>query len=623
MCGITGFAGPGDRETLERMLEAIRHRGPDDSGIFLNNEVGLAHARLSIIDLSPTGHQPMFAPDESMALIFNGEIYNFRALREELEKTKKYHFRGTSDTEVIINLYLEFGEKVFEKLNGMFAIALYDFKKSLLILARDRMGKKPLYWSLAGKTLVFASELKGLFAHPQIKKELNLESLNKYLALDYVPTPHSIIKGVEKLEPATYLVFRNGVIRKETFWQPDFSAKEITLDEATSGLDKILSESVKDRLISDVPLGVFLSGGLDSSTVAYYASRAAANRINTFSVRFEDDTFDESHHARGVAKFLGTEHHEETLTERDALYLVPKIADSIDEPLADASFLPTYLLSRFTKESVTVALGGDGADELFAGYPTFQAERFSRLYEKIPKGLRKTLEPLLLKSLPAGDGYLSANFKLKQFLKGAGASPELRHPLWLSSFTKDTRKELLAENVWSRLAGKSEYENALRSWNEIDASENSRALYQYMRTYLMDEVLVKVDRASMAHALEVRAPFLDYRLVDFVNRLPYEFKMKGLKTKYLLKKLMNDKLPQQIVQRKKHGFAVPVGKWLRGELKDLCDATLSEKNLKKHGLFKYETVRRLKEEHFSNMEDHRKLLWNILVFQLWFERWMK
>ncbi len=621
MCGIAGFVGAGDKETLERMLESIKHRGPDDKGVFLENGVGFAHARLSIIDLSPAGHQPMFSEDKSVAIIFNGEIYNFRALREELEKTKKYSFRGASDTEVIINLYLEFGEKVFEKLNGMFAIALYDFKKSLLILARDRMGKKPLYWSMVGKTLVFASELKGLFTHPQVKKELNLESLNKYLTLDYVPTSHSIIKDIEKLEPATYLVFRNGVIRKEIFWQPNFSPRETILEDAVAGLDRLLSESVKDRLVSDVPLGIFLSGGLDSSTVAYYATRAAANKINTFSIRFEDDSFDESRYARDVARFLGTEHHEETLTEKDTLSLVPRIADTIDEPLADASFIPTYLLSEFTKKSVTVALGGDGADELFAGYPTFQAESAVRLYEKII--WRRTFESLLLKFLPAGDDYLSANFKLRQFLQGIGVPPEIRHPLWLSSFTKSIRQELFTENIWSKISHKNEYEDAIRHWNAIDADKNSRALYQYMRTYLMDEVMVKVDRASMAHALEVRAPFLDYRVVDFVNKLPYELKLRGLTTKYLLKKLMNDKLPKQVVRRKKHGFAVPMGRWLRGELKDWCDSVLSEKSIKKHGLFKYEVVRRLKEEHFAKKEDNRKLLWNLLVFQLWFERWMR
>lgn len=623
MCGITGFVGKGDRQTLERMLETIHHRGPDDMGIFFEDGIGLGHARLSIIDLSPTGHQPMFSADGTVALIFNGEIYNFRALRDELLKTKKYSFRGTSDTEVIVNLYLEYGEKCFEKLNGMFAIALYDFRKARMILARDRMGKKPLYWSKVGGILIFASELKTIFTHPNFKKEINLESLNKYLTLDYVPTPHSIVKGVEKLEPATYLVFEGGAVRKEVFWRPDFSPRGTTLKEATVNLDKLLAESVKDRLVSDVPLGVFLSGGLDSSTVAYYAQRAAANRINTFSIVFEDSTFDESRHARDVAKFLGTEHHEETLTEKNALELVSKIADFIDEPLSDASFIPTYLLSKFTKKSVTVALGGDGADELFAGYPTFQAEKMAHFYEKLPQGLRKISESLLLKSLPSSDGYLSAHFKLRQFLKGLGTEPEVRHQLWLSSFTENMRKELLSENISSKLMGANEYEDAIRYWNEVKADNHSKTLHQYMRTYLMDEVLVKVDRASMAQALEVRAPFLDYRIVDFVNRLPYELKLKGLTTKYILKKLMDDKLPKQAVWRKKHGFAVPIGRWLRGELKNWCDSMLSERSLEKHGFFKYGTVKRLKEEHFTKKEDHRKLLWNLLVFQLWFDRWMK
>ncbi len=623
MCGIAGFAGRGAQDTLEKMTRSLVHRGPDGEGYFFDVKlsVGLGHRRLSIIDLEG-GKQPIFNEDKSVAIVFNGEIYNFLDLRKDLESRHK--FLTNSDTEVIIHLYEELGEGVFEKLNGMFAIAIYDFRKGKLILARDRIGKKPLYWGVFDNAIIFGSEIKALMQHPLFKKELDLESLNKYLSCDYVPTPASIWKNIYKLEPATYLVWQNGKIIKNSFWKPNFDVSRINFRDALRELDKRLNDSVRSRLISDVPLGIFLSGGIDSSTIAYYAQKNSKSPIKTFSVAFDEKSFDESAHARSVAKFLGTEHFEESFHSEDLLDLVPKMAELLDEPLADPSIFPTYLLSKFTKKNVTVALGGDGGDELFAGYPTFQADRLSGFYEKIPAAFRKNLIEKLISNLPVSDSNFSLDFKLKTFIKGFEVDKKYRHQRWLGSFSYGERPQLFRPEIWRQLENKNEYEEIDRYLNETKFIERGNALlYTYLRTYLMDQVLVKVDRASMFNSLEVRAPFLDYHLVDFVNSLPYNFKCHGWNTKYILKKLMAGKLPEEIIKRPKKGFGVPIGQWLKSELRDLMDYYLSEEKIKNSGLFNYEYVEKIKSEHLAGKKDNRKLLWNLLVFQMWQEKWYK
>ena len=623
MCGIAGFVGRGTRENLEKMTRTLKYRGPDGEGYFFDAAlvVGLGHRRLSIIDLGG-GKQPMFNEDKTVALVFNGEIYNFLELRKDLENRHK--FLTGSDTEVIVHLYEELGEQVFEKLNGMFAIALYDIKKQKLILARDRLGKKPLYWAQFGNSIFFGSEIKALMQHPDFKKEIDLQSLNKYLSYDYVPTPLSIWKNVQKLEPASYLVWEKEKIRTGVFWKTSFGAWDGSEAQALGHLDNLLNESVKMRLISDVPLGIFLSGGLDSSTIAYYAQKNSSVPVKTFSIAFEEKSFDESAYARQAAKFLRTEHFEKRFFAKDLLNLVPRIAELSDEPLADASILPTYLLSQFTREKVTVALGGDGGDELFAGYPTFQADKLGNLYEKIPAVFRKSILEKIIRSLPVGHGNFSLDFKLKKFLDGFGDFSKYRHQRWLGSFLKEEKSKLFNQEIWQELKNQNEFEEADRYRLDVKADTEQNALiYEYMRTYLMDEVLVKVDRASMFNSLEVRAPFLDYRLVDFVNSLPYNFKNRGWQTKYLLKRLMSSKLPKNIVFRRKKGFGVPLGEWLRKDLKDFCNQLLSEKEISKSGFFSISYIEQLKNEHFSEKKDNRKLLWNLMVFQLWQNNWNK
>lgn len=623
MCGIAGFIGKGDIGHLELMCAAIDHRGPDDKGTYYANGVGLGHTRLSILDISSLGHQPMWNEARTVATVFNGEIYNFKELRDQLSSIKPRVFKSGTDTEVILALYEEYGEKCFEKMNGMFAIAIYDFTSGKLLLARDRFGKKPLYWGVFDGTLIFGSELKVLLAHPSFKKEIDLDSLNKYLAYEYIPTPNSIFRGVHKLEPATYISYCDGKMARGKFWHMSFDEKDISLEEAVNVLDRELEASVKRRMISDVPLGIFLSGGLDSSTVAYYAQKNSSKKIKTFSIGFEEKSFDESGYAKQISEHLGTEHYTKTLSAKDLLDMIPRVGDVLDEPLADASIIPTLFLSEFAKKQVSVALGGDGGDELFAGYPTFQAEKVAGLYELIPRFIQKNLVEKIISFIPVSNVNFGLRFKAKKFIEGFGAGKAYRHQRWLGSFTKEERKKLFKPQVWGGLKDNNEYEEIDSYLKEVgNVRWESKLIYLYLRTYLMDGVMAKVDRASMRYALEVRAPLLDYVFADFVNSLPYNYKSRGFTTKFILKKLMGGKLPDNIINRPKKGFGIPLTGWLRNELKDFCSEVLSEKAILEGGFFDFDYVKKLKEDHFSGREDNRKLLWTLIIFQLWYKKWM-
>jgi asparagine synthase (glutamine-hydrolysing) len=614
MCGIAGFVGHGERADVERMAKTLEHRGPDDKGIVFEHGVALGFARLAIIDITASGHQPMWSEDKKKAIVFNGEIYNFKTLRKELEQ-KGHTFRSSSDTEVILKLYDEYGEGCFEKMVGMFGIALYDLAENKLLLARDRMGEKPLYWAKTGKTLLFASEVKSLLASGLVEKVLNTDALNQYLLFDYVPTPHSIFSGIQKLEPATVLVYQDGAITKKSYWKPSERLSDISIDEAKSKLDSLLAQSVSRQLVADVPLGVFLSGGLDSSTVSYYAQKASSRPIETFSIGFDEGSFDESGYARQMAKALGTNHHEKIVTPQDALDLVPKLGDVLDEPMADASILPTLLLSKFTREHVTVALGGDGGDELFAGYPTFLAERYFSVYARLP-GFMRELTERTVRMWPASHKNMGLAFLAGKFVSGDASDQVRRHMEWLGTFGESDRHAL----VQGKYDVFSEAEAYSKEYLRQD--EGNKLLWTYARTYLMDQVLVKIDRASMHFSLETRAPFLDHEIVDFAFSLPYSFKRRGNVLKYLLKETMRGKLPQNIIDRPKKGFGVPMAKWLHGPLKELCTDLLSSERLRKQGIFDPKPVERLLEEHMSLSRDNRKELWNLMVFQLWYDRWM-
>lgn len=619
MCGIVGYIGKGNQEILKRMADSLKHRGPDDEGFYIKDNLGLGHRRLSIIDLAG-GHQPLSNEDETIWLVFNGEIYNFPELRERL-KEKGHRFRTKTDCEVIVHLYEEEGENLCQKLNGMFAFALWDGKERKLILARDRLGKKPLFYSFVQGSLVFASELRALFEHPAIKKEIDFESLNKYLLYEYVPAPYSLIKGVDKLEPGQILTYQDGRLGKDFYWDVKFRE---TRDHQghLKIFEELLEAAVKKRLVADVPLGVFLSGGIDSSTVAYYAQKNSAEKIKTFSIGFEDKSFDESNYALRVARFLGTDHHHQKFIASDLLDSIEEIAKINDEPLADASIVPTYLLSKFARQAVKVALGGDGGDEIFAGYPTFQALKIAKLLCLFPDFLREFFEKAASR-LPVSHNYFSFEFKLKRLLSGWEYPLEIQNQIWQGSFSPKESKKILLPEISCQMDFSESFSEIERLLKNVEKEPlENRIAYLYLKQYLANDILVKADKASMFASLELRAPFLDYQLVEFANSLPYRWKIRGWTTKYILKRLMKDKLPKEIVFRRKKGFGVPVAQWLNKELKGFALALLNKEALQKQGIFNCLEVGKLLNEHFSKKADHRKKIWTLLMFQQWFRRWL-
>jgi asparagine synthase (glutamine-hydrolysing) len=616
MCGIVGFIGQGTIQNLENMVAKIRHRGPDEQGIFYRAPVALGHARLAILDLAG-GQQPMSNEAGDLTVVFNGEIYNFQELRGDLEK-RGYKFKTNSDTEVILHSYAAYGENCLKYFNGMFAFALWDDRNRQLFLARDRVGKKPLYWTYQKNNFVFASELKALQVYPYLDFVVDREQLKKYFFYDYIPCPHTPWQRVFKLEPAQYLIFKNGQVKTGRYWQPSFGRCEaLSFNEALARFDQLLLESVKYRLISDVPLGIFLSGGIDSSTVAWYASQAADKRIKTFSVDFKEKTFGEGQYAGRVAKLIGSDHREATLSVNEALELVPKLGRHLDEPLADASLVPTYLLSDFTRKYVTVALGGDGADELFCGYQTFLAERFYQFYRQAPAVFKK-MAVAFSRSLPVSHKYFGLDFKLNKFLQAAPESL-IRHQNWLSSFSLEDINLLTGEPG----AGDKVLWDIYDFEREAPPDRWSKIIAFYQRFYMQERVLVKVDRASMLAALEVRAPFLDWRLVNFVNSLPLNYKFRGLTTKYLLKQLMRNRLPAEIVNRPKKGFALPLAEWFTGPLKEMFADLASKDNIEKSGILRYDYVASLLENHLTKRENNGQKLWSILMFLFWQESYVK
>lgn len=628
MCGITGFVGQGNKEILKRMTRSLSHRGPDDEGFFIQKNVGLGHRRLSIIDLT-TGHQPVYNEDKTVVTICNGEIYNFKDLRKRLEE-KGHKFYTQSDTEVIVHLYEEKGENFLEELNGMFAITLWDEKEKKLILARDRLGKKPLYYSLFSQTLIFGSELKAILVHPKVKKEIDFFSLAKYLNYEYIPSPQTIFKGIYKLGPGEFLVYQKGEVEKKKYWDIKFNSNlksqisKLKEDELLEGLDRHLERSVKMRLIADVPLGVWLSGGIDSTTITYYAQKNSIKPVKTFSIGFTEPSFDESKYIRKAVNFFKTEHYEKIFTSKDCQDLILGIIEFLDEPLADASVIPTYLLSKFTREKVKVALGGDGGDELFMGYPTFQAHRLATTYKILPSFLRKNLVEPIINHLPTSFRNISFDFKLKRFISGFEEKPEIRDQIWMGSFHPKEFQKLFLPEICQQIQSKNIFENIENYLTKVaqEPLEN-RLIYLYLKNYLQEDILVKTDRTSMAVGLEVRAPLLDYQLVEFVNSIPSKLKLKGLTTKYLFKKLMEDKIPKECVYRPKKGFGIPIGKWIQNELKIFVLDLFNPTKIKREGIFNFSYINRLFGEHFSGKKDHRKLLWTLILFEIWLEKWGK
>jgi asparagine synthase (glutamine-hydrolysing) len=605
------------------MCERMVHRGPDSEGLLVSQGVALGMRRLAIIDLV-TGEQPAFNEDKSVSVILNGEIYNYRELRQDLEK-RGHTFRSQSDTEALPHLYDEYGERMVEQLNGMFAFALWDSKRRKLLIARDRFGEKPLYWGVFDNTLLFASEPKVLLAHPAVKSSLNLEALRQYLSFDYVPAPLSIYQGIHKLPAAHTLTLSDGQIKTCSYWSLSYKTKQPvpTEAEAAEQLQELLADSVRMRLVSDVPLGVLLSGGVDSSAVAALAVRASSEAVKTFSISFAESSFDESSYARAVAKFLGTDHHEERLSSNLAANLVGDIGSWMDEPFSDPSLVPTYLLSRFTRKHVTVALGGDGGDELFAGYPMYRGHRWAEIYSRVPRLLRTGLVEPLVRLLPVKTKNLSFDYKASRFVTGTKYDEVARHHVWFGSFTPDEQQKLLTPQVLCD-SDSDVYREARLMWEQCD-SDNPVERMQSLdtRLYLAEDILTKVDRASMAVSLEVRAPFLDPRVAEFAASLPAHYKLRGWTTKYILKRAIGDLLPSFVTRRGKKGFGVPVAEWLKVKLRPLARDLLSPERVRRAGVFNPEYVARLQDEHERGVANHRKLLWTLLMFELWHESFIE
>ena len=631
MCGITGWANrdsytpppEGAKELLHAMCERMVHRGPDSEGLFATSGVGLGMRRLAIIDLV-TGEQPVFNEDRSVAVILNGEIYNYRELRSDLE-ARGHSFRSASDTEVLPHLYEEYGDAMISKLNGMFAFALWDSRRRRLLIARDRFGEKPLYWGVFDNTLLFASEPKVLLAHPAVKPALNLQALRHYLSFDYVPAPLSIYEGINKLPAGYKLTLEDGRVELERYWQLSYKTIEPVPSEedAARRLRELLADAVRMRLVSDVPLGVLLSGGVDSSSIAALAVAASSEAVKTFSISFAESSFDESAYARGVAKFLGTDHHEERLSANLAANLVSEIGAWMDEPFSDPSLVPTYLLSRFTRKHVTVALGGDGGDELFAGYPMYAGLRWAEFYKRVPPSLRSAVIEPLIRLLPVKTKNLSFDYKALRFVTGAKYDPVTRHHVWFGSFTPEEQTELLTPEALAASDGDI-YAQARAIAEACDSDDPVTRMQSVdTRLYLAEDILTKVDRASMAVSLEVRAPFLDPRVAEFAASLPCNYKLHGHKTKYILKKAVKEMLPPFVTRRGKKGFGVPVAEWLKEKLRPLARDLLSPERVRRAGVFNPNYIARLQDEHERGVANHRKLLWTLLMFELWHESFVE
>ncbi len=624
MCGIAGFVNrdgaAASREVLARMTATLAHRGPDGDGLYVDGPVALGHRRLSIIDLAG-GAQPMANEDGSVWVSYNGELYNEPTLRAGL-RARGHVYRTASDTESLVHLYDEHGVDFVRHLNGMFALALWDAHRARLVLARDRMGQKPLYYAeTTGGGLVFGSEPKALLRHPDVPRRLDAAGLARYLFYEYVPAPHSIWEDVRKLPRACVLVWEAGRATVTRYWSPPLPAADCApFEPSAERFWGEFREAVARHRRSDVPLGVFLSGGIDSSSVAAaLAELVPARNVKTFSIGFEDPSFDESAQARAVARHLGTDHHERIFSAETVYDLLPEVAGWLDEPFGDASILPTLLLSRFARTEVKVALGGDGADELLAGYPTFAAERVAVLFRRLPAPAR-ALAGAAVGWLPVDHGNLSFDFKLKQFLRGAAEPTPLAHQRWLGSYSGPE----IARVLVSGSACDVEAEHLRRAEGLPPGADDdlTRSLLLYQDTYLPEDILTKVDRAGMACGLEVRAPFLDARLVDMIEALPAGYKYGRGRTKRLLKRAASGRLPAATLSRPKKGFGIPVACWLRGPLLPLLANLLDRDRLKRQGLFRPDEVHRRVLEHQAGLRDHRKPLWTLLMFQLWYDHWL-
>lgn len=632
MCGICGIVKTSEGEPispllLSSMLQTIIHRGPDDEGIHIEKNVALGTRRLSIIDLE-RGHQPLANEDRSIWVSHNGEVYNFPSLREEL-KGRGHIFTTKTDTETIVHSYEEWGEDFVQKLRGMFAFALWDAREGKLLLVRDRIGIKPLYYTLLDdKTLVFGSELKAIIAHPAVKRSLEPRALDLYLTLEYVPAPFSIFKKIYKLPAGFLLIYKEGRIQIKKYWDvkpptlPHEKISKTTLPSLMDRLYSLLKEAVELRLISDVPLGAFLSGGIDSSTIVGLMRELGASPLKTFSIGFEEASYNELRYARGIAQKFETE-HEEFILKPQALDLTRKLIFHLDEPFGDFSIFPTYLVSLMARSKVKVILSGDGGDEIFGGYEHYQAQKISELPSVNP--LAKSLSPIFKKFPPRAKKKGLWN-KMRRYLQGFEHSEELRHLRWMMFLSKENKENLYSQSLIENLEGIKDihetepFKEIFHRLNHFDPI--SAELYLDLKTYLVDDILVKVDRMSMATSLEARVPLLDHKVVEFAFQIPGELRLHGFETKWIFKKTMERLLPKDNIYRSKEGFSIPIRHWLRKELKDLMLDYLNERRIREEGFFNFAPIKAMMEAHLQGRENYSHQLWALLVFEIWKENYL-
>lgn len=626
ICGILNFGKDGhiDKEILHRMCNVLEHRGPDDEGYFIGTSddgqpagIGLGIKRLSIIDLE-TGHQPIHNEDGKIWIVYNGEIYNFPELRAETER-RGHQYYTKSDTETIVHLYEDYGVNCVKYLRGMFAFGLWDGRKELLLLARDRLGQKPLVYTVHRGNLIFASEIKSILEYPDLKRQVDMDALHYYLTYQFVPSPLTMFAGIKKLPPANILLCdRKGNIKLQRYWKLNYNNK-LKLDEKeySHRILDLLKESTKIRLISDVPLGAFLSGGLDSSAVVGVMSQLVDKPVKTFSVGFQEKSFTELKYARLVADYFHTEHFE-FMVKPSVIDILPRLIWHYNEPFADPSAIPTYYIARETARYVKVALNGDGGDENFAGYDRYRANKLSTYYTKLPKFIREVIVKGLIRNLPESTKRKDLIKRLKQFVQASSLSPERRNVKWHSFFDDPEKQNLYSEEMQDRFRDFDTFSYMADITNQSDGEDFlDKILYTDMMTYLPENLLVKMDIATMANSLEARSPFLDHKLIEFTAQIPAHLKLKGFTSKYILKKALRNLLPREILHRDKMGFGLPIGEWFRQELKSYVQGVLLDKKCTDRGYFNRETVQRLLDEHILGRVDHGYRLWILLNLELW------
>ena len=619
MCGIAGFTHKNWSPDVQRIEEAVAtliHRGPDQQGVFRSNICSMGATRLKIIDLA-SGDQPIQADDGNTTIVFNGEIYNHLELRAELEKLG-HRFHSRSDTETVLHAFMEWDKGCFSRLRGMFAVALWTESSRRLVLARDRMGIKPLYFTRRDQDIFFGSELKAILIHPEIDRRLSMAGLDCYLALNYVPCPWTLVDGIDKLPPGHWLEWRDGEVTSGAYWRLRYGpSRDITLDSAKEELDGLLAQSVREHLLSDVPLGVWLSGGMDSSTVLHYAARASSSRLKTLSISFLGRNFDETAYIRQVAEKYGTDHEEFDLNPGENLAsAIEQFAYYNDEPDADAGALPLWFLSKMTKTKVTVALSGEGGDEIFGGYLTYRANRFAGVVRPLPRAaIRLGLAAARL--WPVSDDKISLEYMAKRFLEGCLMPPERAHVYWNGTFSDAGKAGL----VNAALPGALDHILGGLSPKLEDGDGVSPYLWFDQKYYLPDDILMKVDRMSMAHAVEARPPLLDHRIVEFMAAVPASFKVRGSRLKFLLKELMKDKLPAAVLSRKKAGLDIPTHEWLRGPLRPLMLDALGSGAAEHAGLFNASAIDACVNAHLKRRANLGYHLWGLMILFLWMRKW--